>query len=251
MNSPNRWRGALTIARLNWPFYAAAALVLVAAFVGFIVVVEAALKIAFALTAAACAWFLLGSLSVSHQVYDRSDLYRWSWVERALRDSDALRFVFCHAGFDEASDSLRKHLGNVEWHVLDHFDRARMTEASIRRARRMYPPVPGTLAAPFNKWPIASESVDVVFGLFAIHELRSEEERSAWLLEARRCLRVGGRIVLVEHTRDLANFFAFGPGFLHFHSPGSWSRCWRRAGLSGLDEFRITPFVRVFVIGRR
>ena len=99
-----------------------------------------------------------------------------------------------------------------------------------------------------RQWPLEAESVDVVFGLLAIHELRSEEERSAWFAEARRCLRKGGRVILVEHVRDLANFLAFGPGFLHFHSLASWRRNWESAQLRSLDDFRVTPWVRVFVL---
>ena len=112
----------------------------------------------------------------------------------------------------------------------------------------MFPPTADTLLADYNLWPIADASADVVFGLLAIHELRSEAERMTWFGEARRCLRSGGRIVLVEHTRDLANLLAFGPGFLHFHSRASWCRCWQHAGFHSLDEFRITPWVRIFVI---
>ena len=156
--------------------------------------------------------------------------------------------IFCHSGFDESSEELHAKLGKVGWLVLDHFDERRMTEGSIRRARRLLPPTAGTLQVPFVEWPVNAESVDVVFGLLAIHELRSEGERAAWFSEARRCLRREGRIVLVEHIRDLANFVAFGPGFLHFHSPASWRRSWERAGLRCRDQFRVTPWVRVFVI---
>ena len=123
-----------------------------------------------------------------------------------------------------------------------------MPEASIRRARRMFPPPTETVRAPFDRWPVETASADVVFGLLAIHELRSEPQRTAWFAEAKRCLREGGRVVLVEHVRDTANFLAFGPGFLHFHSRASWRRCWERAGLRCLDESHITPWVRVFVL---
>jgi len=37
------------------------------------------------------------------------------------------------------------------------FEADRMTEPSIRRARKMFPPTPGTLAARFNEWPVAGE----------------------------------------------------------------------------------------------
>lgn len=123
-----------------------------------------------------------------------------------------------------------------------------MTEPSIHRARSSFPPTPGTLACRYNAWPLPGNSADVVFGLLAIHELRTEAERSAWFAEARRCLRQGGRIVLAEHVRDAANFLAFGPGFLHFHSLASWNRCRENAGLRSLDQFRITPFVQILVL---
>ena len=238
-----------TIARFNWPFYLAAVAVLITSIVSWLLIPGTASKFICGLAGAGATYFLLGSLGVSHLVYDRSDLYRWGWLDRALRGARLRQAIFTHAGFDEASAELRDRFGEVEWTVLDHFDERQMTEASIRRARSMFPPTAGTLASPFQAWPVASEAADVVLGLLAIHELRSEAERSDWFAEARRCLRRGGRVVLVEHLRDAANFLAFGPGFLHFHSPASWRRCWERAGFTSLDQFRVTPFVRVFVLG--
>lgn len=191
---------------------------------------------------------MFGSLGVAHLIYDCSDLYRWGWLDRALRGINLRAAIFCHAGFDEASAELREKFDGVAWQILDHFDGKQMTEASIRRARAMFPPTQGTLPARYDAWPVTAESADVVLGLLAIHELRSETERSAWFAQTRRCLRPGGRVVLVEHVRDAANFLAFGPGFVHFHSPASWRRCWENAGLRCIDEFRITPFVRVFIL---
>lgn len=248
MSARGEWQGMFTIVRLNWPFYVAASLVFVAACAALVVVPMTAVRVACVLAICGSGWFLVASLVVSHLVYDRSDLYRWQWLDRALRGTECLRFIFCHAGFDEASVSLREHLKPEKWTVLDHFDAALMTEASIRRARALFPPIEGTIAAPFDQWPQDPASVDAVFGLLAIHEFRDEAERTAWFGEARRCLPKGGRVLLVEHTRDRANFLAFGPGFLHFHSPTSWHRCWDNAGLRLRDEFRITPLVRVFVL---
>ena len=246
--SRGRWQGMLTIARLNWPFYAAAGAVLLGAAATALAGRSRRTRWAGALAGAGAAWFLGGSLGVSHLVYDRSDLYRWRWLERALRGARRERAIFCHAGFDEASEALRERLGTTEWRVLDHFDAPTMTEPSIRRARRLFPPAAGTIPAPFDRWPVADRWADVAFGLLAIHEMRPEEERIAWFAEARRCLRPAGRVVLVEHARDAANFLAFGPGFLHFHSPASWQRCWEQAGLRAADEFRVTPWVRAFVL---
>ncbi len=196
-------------------------------------------------------YFIFGSLGVSYLVYDRSGLYRWSWLDRALNGSAVTQCIFCHCGFDDTSAELRRTFKHAQWSILDHYDAEQMTEPSIHRARALFPPTTGTLACSYDAWPLATESADVIFALLAIHELRTETERTAWFAEARRCLCKGGRVVLVEHMRDAANFLAFGPGFLHFHSYASWSRCWQRAGLRSADQFRVTPFVRVFVLNRQ
>jgi hypothetical protein len=238
----------ITIAQLNWPFYVVAVTGLIGSITGLFLLRGLPLKLVCGIAVVGTAYFLIVSLSVSHFVYDRSDLYRWGWLDRALRGANMRQAVFCHCGFDEASAELRERFGGVEWQVLDHFDERHMTEASIRRARASFPPTPATLSSSYDAWPLAVGSSDAVFGLLAIHELRSEGERSAWFAESKRCLRKGGRVVLVEHVRDAANFLAFGPGFLHFHSPASWRRCWESAGFRSIDQFCVTPFVRIFVL---
>ena len=248
MNARGPWQGMSAIARFNWPFYVAALAVLLVALAGLLVVQALIARLICAAALAAAVYFFFGSLGVSHLIYDRSDLYRWRWLDRALRGIKLRRAIFCHSGFDETSEDLRARFGDVEWLILDHFNEMQMTEASVRRARRMFPPTPGTLPAAYDQWPAAEGSTNIVFGLLAIHELRSEAKRDAWFGEARRCLCSGGRIVLVEHVRDFANFLAFGPGFLHFHSRASWQRAWESAGFRSIDEFCVTPWVRVFVL---
>jgi SAM-dependent methyltransferase len=248
VSSRGHWQGMITIARFNWPYYVIAAGMTIASVWLYNRSAGWEARVGWGLVMAGSLHFLIGSITVSHLVYDRSDLYRWNWLRRALDNGGQGHFVFCHSGFDEASSDLRQRLGHARWTVLDHFDAARMTEASIHRARKVSPAPEGTIAAPFDTWPVTADSVDVVFGVLAIHELRREAERKAWFAEAKRCLRSKGRVVLVEHTRDLANFLAFGPGFLHFHSPAAWRRCWEQTGMCCIEEFRVTPWVRVFVL---
>ena len=83
-----------------------------------------------------------------------------------------------------------------------------------------------------------------------LDELRSVAARGALFTELRRVLGPGGRIVIAEHLRDWANFLAFGPGFLHFHSRRTWADCFSRHRFDIHREFSITPFVRVFVLRR-
>jgi SAM-dependent methyltransferase len=242
------WQGMLTVFRFNWPLYLTAAVVLLAALASVFVSDSIWFQSACAAAAVGAAYFIFVSLGVSHLVYDRSDLYGWRWCERAFAGGKPQRIVVCHTGFDEVSEALKHRLAPVECVVLDHYDPALLTEPSIHKARRLHPPTPGTLASPFDRWPLEDASVDAVFGLLAIHEFRSVAERGSWFAEARRCLKPGGRIVLAEHLRDPANFLAFGPGFLHFHSAANWRQCWERTGLRCIDEFPVTPWVRFFVI---
>lgn len=250
MRTRGNFQGMLTIVRFNWPLYGVALAVMTTAGTG-IFLVTGFLKVVSAIAFAGATYFIVVSLGVSHLIYDRSELYRWSWLGRALTGASVRQGIFCHSGFDETSADLREQLGNAEWVVLDHYDAERMTEPSIHRARALFPPTAGTFACNHDAWPPAAKPADVVFALLAIHELRAESERTAWFSEARRCLSEGGRIVLVEHVRNIANFLAFGPGFLHFHSCANWRRCWERAGLLCVNQFGITPFVQVFVLTAR
>lgn len=245
--SRTEWQGVWSIVRFNWPFYLAAGLVLAASLL--LIPLGGITGMAALAAGLGSLWFLAGSLGVSWWVYDHSDLYRFGWITRLIQENPSGRIVLCHAGFDDLSPHLKARFPSARWTVLDHYDPAVMTEASIRRARKLYPPPAGTLAAPWHHWPVADQSADLVLGLLAIHELRRHSGRVAWFREARRCLAPGGRVILVEHVRDAANFLAFGPGFFHFHSVMAWQRSWQEAELVCRETFRLTPFLRVFVLG--
>lgn len=250
MTARGKWQGMMTIVRFNWPVYAVALFATLAAWAGVLLIPGTLAKLACASALLGASYFLIGSLLVSHLIYDRSDLYRWRWLDRALEGALKRDFILCHSGFDEASRALKGKFHEVRWIVLDHYDPSKMTEPSIHRARRLFPATPGTLPARHDAWPAGDQSAEVVFGLLAIHELRTEDELSKWFSEGARILRKGGRIVIVEHLRNLPNFLAFGPGALHFHSRGTWRQAWERAGLRVIDEFPITPWLRAFILSR-
>jgi SAM-dependent methyltransferase len=240
-----RFDGVRQILRFNWTHYAAAAGAIMVGLVAAVVFTGARPLL---LAAAACAaYWPLASLIVSHWVYDRSPLRRWTWIADALRGRPPARWISLHAGVDEATPALRRMFAGADGRVFDIFDPGEMTEPSIARARHLSSAAEPSERADWRNVPVADESVDAAMLLLAAHELRTHGARATLFAEVRRTLRPGGRIVLAEHLRDAANFLAFGPGFLHFHSRVAWLAAAREAGLEVEREFRITPFVAVFV----
>jgi ubiquinone/menaquinone biosynthesis C-methylase UbiE len=90
-------------------------------------------------------------------------------------------------------------------------------------------------------------STDIVFLLSAIHEIRSDEEKILFLKECHRVCKKDGKVIMVEHLRDFANFTAFTIGFTHFFSKKTWKNVFEKASFSTFEEIKFTPFMSVFI----
>jgi SAM-dependent methyltransferase len=243
-------RGVRQIVRLNWPFYAAAvAVVMVAPAIIHRLPVATWIRLPMYAATGLVAMWLVASLAASWIVYDRSRLMQWDWVLQALGFHPS-SWINLHAGLDESTPALRAMFKDSGGRVFDIFDPERMTEPSIIRARMVAQNVVEPERADFRHLPVPTGSIDAALLLLSAHELRTDEARTALFTELRRVLGPGGRVVVAEHLRDAANFLAFGPGFLHFHSRRTWTRCFSRTRFDIHSEFPITPFVRVFVLRR-
>jgi hypothetical protein len=189
------------------------------------------------------------SLIASHWVYDRSGLYDLTWLRQHVPESPR-NIVNIHAGFDESSEALAALYPSAALRILDFYDEQRNTEPSIARARKSKPSIRSAESVSVEALPIADSSQDLVLLFLAAHEIRSESERSKFFQEIRRCLSSSGRVILVEHLRDVANAVAYGPGSFHFHARATWLRSILNAGLAVVTEFKITPLIEVFVCSR-
>ena len=255
-------RGLKQIVRFNWPFYATAIAVAVIVPYG-----AARLPLPRLIRASAYAgsslvvFWIAASLVASWIVYDCSRLMEWDWALQALGFSPK-SWINLHAGLDESTPALRAIFKDASGRVFDIFDPREMTEPSIARARRLArlrslsELRQGKRAdleperVDYRHLPVATGTIDVATLMLSAHELRSEKARGALFTELRRVLGPGGRVIVAEHLRDWANFLAFGPGCLHFHSRRTWTLCFSRHRFDIHREFSITPFVRVFVLRR-
>lgn len=101
-------------------------------------------------------------------------------------------------------------------------------------------------------WPLyAAAAVGIVIGA-VVALLPATPSVLRWISvhELTRIVSPTGRVVLVEHLRDLAAALAFGPGLFHFRPRGEWMRLATLTGLTLERERPITPFVRVLVFRR-
>jgi ubiquinone/menaquinone biosynthesis C-methylase UbiE len=123
-----------------------------------------------------------------------------------------------------------------------------MTETSIRQARQIKRGAIPAMPARYYDLGFGANSFEAAFSIFAAHELRSHNQRVRLFEEISRVLVPSGEFVLTEHSRDLWNLLAFGPGFLHFFSRREWQNTASGAGLSLRTKFSMTPFVHVYIL---
>ena len=247
-NVRSRWHGVSQIVRFNWRFYLAGAIALAVGLPAVAVLgMGPVLKFAALFCLGVIAFWMVMSLAASHWVYDCSVITKWTWIGRYFPEG-AERWVNIHAGLDESSAALKELFPGARGEILDIFDPAEMTEASIAEARRHETNQLEATAADLRHLPLADGQYDALFLIFAAHEIRHAQTRRQFFAELKRALRPGGQVLIVEHLRDWKNFIAYGPGCFHFQSRATWRHAALQSGLRIEEEFGITPFVRIFLL---
>ena len=186
-------------------------------------------------------------LIVSDYVYDFSGYYNFNWLKSYnIADSNANQILNINAGFDETSFIIKNQFPKSDLKVFDFYNAEQHTEPAIIRARKVSLIYPNTQQIKSNSIPLKDNSVDIIFLLSAVHEIRSQEEKVQFLKECHRLCKPNGKVIMVEHLRDFPNFLAFSIGFTHFFSKRVWQKAFKKAGFSAFAETKFTPFMSIF-----
>jgi SAM-dependent methyltransferase len=199
---------------------------------------------------AAFMYGLLMPLIISAYVYDFSGYYHFHWLKNcSVTDSNKHLILNINAGFDETSFIIKSHFPQAILKVFDFYDSKNNTEPAIVRARKVSLVYPNTQQIKYNSIPLEDKSTELVFLLSAAHEIRTHTERVLFLRECYRLCKPHGKVIMVEHLRDLPNFLAFTVGFTHFFSRAEWRQAFRQAGFLSFQETKFTPFMSIFICG--
>jgi len=240
-----KFQGVLNILSFNRHFYVLGMLVL-----AFIITSHLILRwndLLFWIVIAAFIYGLLIPLIVSTYVYDFSGYYNFDWLKKYnFQDADTNQIVNINAGFDETSFIINNIFPHSDLKVFDFYDARKHTEPAIVRARKVSLVYPNTQHIKSNAIPILEDSVDIIFLLSAVHEIRSQEEKVQFLKECHRICKPEGEVIMVEHLRDFPNFLAFSVGFTHFFSKKTWKDAFIQAGFSSFEETKFTAFMSIF-----
>ncbi|WAC03618.1 methyltransferase domain-containing protein [Lacinutrix neustonica] len=186
-------------------------------------------------------------LIVSAYVYDLSGYYHFNWLQYCeVSDYKTRKILNINAGFDETSFIIKNKFPQSNLKVFDFYNPKKHTEPAIIRARKVSLAYPNTQAITTLLIPQKEKSVDLIFLLSTAHEIRSNEEKIQFLKECKRVCASNGKVIMVEHLRDLPNFLAFSVGVTHFFSKNTWNNAFKSAGFSKAKETKFTPFMSVF-----
>lgn len=191
---------------------------------------------------------LIMPLIVSAYVYDFSGYYDFKWLKKcAIDKSNSKQIININAGFDETSFIIKNNFPNADLKVFDFYDSKKNTEPAIIRARKVSLVYPNTQQMKSNSLALNDDSVDLIFLLSAVHEIRSNDEKIQFLKECHRVCKPNGKVIMVEHLRDFPNFLAFSVGFTHFFSKKIWRNAFANAGFKTFEEIKFTPFISIFI----
>ncbi|MCC5916950.1 MAG: class I SAM-dependent methyltransferase [Cryomorphaceae bacterium] len=237
----NKFEGVAKIISFNRHWYALGLLGLVISGVGFFLLPNQFHYIALAIFSVIL-FVNLASILASYWIFDRSNLYdfsRWNGF-------DFQQILNLHAGYNEIIPAIIKSFPEATTISADFYQAKNHTEKSIAKARELFPNKDQSVAP--NSLPFPDQHFDCVLLFMSAHEIRDHQERHLFFSEIRRVMKNNGTLILTEHFRDFANFFAFNFGAFHFYPKKTWHRHLEESGLQIKKRNKITPFINEYII---
>jgi len=231
---------ARRVAALSWPLYLGGLSVVIGSSLVMAFTSNAFLGWGAALAIFVALWFMTASFLAFHAMFDSSDLLRGTWLPQ-LFAAPPKRWVQITTSLDQTRLPLESLFPDAEGRVIDVYDPRSTTEPALARARRDVATQSGSRIS-----DVGDGWAELVLIMLSAHEIRDPKERDRLFHEVARALAPEGRVVLVEHLRDLAAVLAFGPGAWHFFPRKTWLEHFASSRFVIQHEFPITPFVRVF-----
>jgi ubiquinone/menaquinone biosynthesis C-methylase UbiE len=195
-------------------------------------------------------------LTASYLVYDWGDQHEYDRLAELGRVAEANVVIDVTCGKLRGTRGLLPHHRGGHYFLIDIYDRTKMVDAALRRARAMEPPLqterriyqrPGQAA----HLPLPHNWADVIYCSFSLHEVADEADRQALFAEFARVLKPTGRLLMAEHGRDWRNFLAFGPGAFSFFTANTWTQHMAQAKLTVQHHERWRGLVHLWVAGRK
>ena len=240
------FKRALSLARYNWPLYAVSCFsILLGIAIASIPSISGSIRIVALVAASVAAWYTIASFAAFHAMFDRSGFLSGNWLTSCVK-SPPKRCLQLSVSLEETTLPIERVFPEAECVNFDLFDRSVMTEPAVKRARASTKPN-STPVATLDSLPLVNEHCDLTVITLAAHEVREPSLRESLFQELNRVTKPQGRVVVIEHLRNAAAFLAFGPGLFHFFPRAEWMRLAETASLNLESEFKITPFVHVFV----
>jgi len=249
MEERRKFQGVLNILSFNRHFYVIGIGILTLLFASRLFIEWP--DVVFWVIIAAFLYGLIMPLIVSAYVYDFSGYYNLHWLKNVTKEDEQVKLIVnINAGFDETSFIIKSKFPQSDLKVFDFYNAKQHTEPAIKRARKVSLVYPDTRQIASDAIPLNDNTVDIVFLLSAVHEIRSHKEKVQFLKECYRLSKPGGKVIMVEHLRDFPNFLAFTVGFTHFFSRAAWKKAFEQAGFTSFREAKFTPFMSIFSCSR-
>ncbi|MCB0208363.1 MAG: methyltransferase domain-containing protein [Anaerolineae bacterium] len=230
-----QYSGTISTLVYNWPIFAGALVFSVAAFISSVFLAAAPWHWLFIVAGVGALLMMVSIVVASFFVYDFGRQREYDRLAELANLNEANVVIDVTCGKLRGTQGLLSRFERGHYFVLDIYDPKKMPDAALRRARAMMPKLETDRriyrrSAKVDGLPIPHNWADIVYCSFSLHELCNADDREKIFAEFARILKPNGQLLIAEHSRDVFNFMAFGPGAFSFFPVTTWQNHIAEAG---------------------